>query len=276
MNFLKWAQNGGHVPFKLAPWDRCGHSSFRFDPDPGGGGGGGDPPADPPNPADPNNVPQFSQVQINGMLADEKRKHKAEMQKHVESLEKLQKEKGLTEEHRTTLSKQISDLQDSLMTAEQKSDAEKLRLSKEHKDQLTAAEQKAEVNWGMYTETKKNVAISAAATKHGAYRMEQLSAIVAPKAELLAIKDSEDKVIDWNVVVRNVKHKDKDGKEVTADVSVEKYVEIMKANEDFANLFVSQKLGGTGYHPGSPSGGGTPGEHMSSTEKISAGLARRI
>ncbi len=282
--FLKWVENGGLVGFKLAPWDRFGSSPFRFEGDGGGGGGSGDGGGDGDGDGDgggtggdggdPNVLPQFSQVQVNAMLAKEKSKHKGEMTKQIENLETLRQEKGLSDKQRTALSTQISELQESLMTAEQKSDAEKLRLAKEHKDQLTTAESKADANWGLYMQTKKDVAIAAAGTKHGAFRVEQLSAIVAPKAELVPVKDDQDNVVEWNVIVKKVKHKDKDGKEVEGDLSIDKYVELLKADENYANLFVSAKPGGTGYRPGSGTGG-PAGPDMTPTQKIAAGLTRR-
>ncbi|KKN73336.1 hypothetical protein LCGC14_0401490 [marine sediment metagenome] len=296
MRFTQWAESGGYVPFNLAPDFRMGHVNVYFfadagggdggggggggdggDGGDGGGGGGGDGGGEPgggdggAGGGSGGTDLKFSQADLNRISKKERDKYNSEKQVLIDQLKDVEKQKGLSDEARANLQTQIRDAEESLMTAQEKSKAELGRAAKVHGEALDVEKSRADLNWDMYVSEKKRVAISAAASKHGAYRAEQLTAVVEPMTEIVPVKDSNDNIIGHDVIVK-VTEKAEDGTTKEKALTVDEYVDAMRANEDHANLFVSTKQGGSGYRPGTS---GTPiGDlsNMSATDKIRAGL----
>lgn len=271
--FPRWIERGGVTPFNLAP---SFHPNVYFmdaggDP---GGGGGGDPPADPPaDPPSGEDAKQFSQADVNRMMAKESTKHKAEMTKTLDQLKTLKDSKGQSDEQRADLANRIREIEEGLMTEKDRSKAERDRLEKAHAAELQKEKNRGDVNWGRYVETRKRNEIAGAAMKHKAYRTEQLSAIVAPLAKVVAIKNSDgDETGEFKVMIPARVKKENSDEMIDKELSVDEHVAAMKENPDFANLFVSDKPGGTGFHPGSGKPGEPAGVNLTPAQKVTVGL----
>lgn len=249
---------------------------FEADPpDPSGGGGGGDPPVVPP--ADPPVPPAqgtFTQEQLNAYLKKEKDKHKTVLQQHLDRIKELEKGKNLSDEQRASLAISKSELEEQLLTAQQRAEKEKDKLTREHETVLSVETRRADTNWDLYMKTKKDNAISNAAVKHKAYRPEQLAAIVGPKCDLVAVKNENDEIVTWNVVVKAEVTKD-DGSKEMKTMSVDQFVEHIKAQDDYTNLFLSERVGGSGYRPSSGVTHGADPSTMTPQEKIAAGMRQQ-
>lgn len=207
------------------------------------------------------------------MMKKEGDKHKAEMTKTLDQSKTLKDSKGQSDEQRADLANRIREIEEGLMTEKDRSKAERERLEKDHTLALNKEKDRADVNWGRYVETRKRNEIAGAATKHKAYRTEQLAALVAPLAKVLEVKNSDgDATGEFRVVVPTRVKKENSDEMIDKNLTVDEYVASMKESADYANLFVSEKPGGTGFHPGSGKPGDPAGTNLTPAGKIAAGL----
>lgn len=281
MRTKKWFLNGD-LGRSMPRIGRVGRSRRPLrDPD---SHAGGVPPApvSPPAPApvppapapDPNAEKKFTQTDLNRLMAEQKRDHKAQTDKQIADLQELRDSKGQSDDARAKLSVQISDLQNSQKTAEEIARGEKEQLTKEHKEALAKSDARADENWRRYEAMLKANAVTSAASKHEAYRNEHVEAIVAPLIKLVPVEENGEVVRHDAVVPATVKKED--GTTEAKDLTVDEYVERMKSDPNYANLFVSKRVGGSGHQPGSGVPVGQDPANMTKEEKIQAGLKARF
>jgi len=228
-----------------------------------GGGSGGD---------DGNKT--FTQEELNSIVKREKTKleskYKEQTQKQLDELNKMRDAKDLTEAQRKKLDDRAAALEAELMTEREKAEAEKKRSQTKHQQELEATKTEAKQWQGLYEKERKDTAIMSAASKHKAFNPDQLLALVSPLTHVVQRKNDKGEVIpnSFETVVQTAV--EEDGKFVEKQLSVDKYVEYLKGRKEYANLFVSDRPGGTGYRPGSGDGSGS--KDMSAKDKIKAGL----
>ena len=215
---------------------------------------GTDDPPPPPPPPPPEPPKTFTQEEVNTFLAEDRRKHKAQVEKYIQDLEKMKESKNLTEKERTTLQQRIDDLNTQVLTKEQQLERERNKLQNEHKSALDK-EQADKESWkSRYHDSQIIRAIQDAAIRQEAFSPAQLVPLLKPDARLVEDTDADGQPIGTfspRVKFRDV---DSEGKPVVLDLSIEEAVKRMKELPDqYGNLFKSglvSGLGGTGSVPG--------------------------
>ncbi len=209
----------------------------------------------------------FTQDQVNKMLADDRRKHKAQVDKHVTELEQLKKSKSLNDQERQNLTSKIEELQNSVLTKEQRAakEQEKLKKDLESTTQQLTADRDA---WKTrYHTSQIKQAITGEAAAHKAFDPDALIAILGPATRLVEVLDEESKPTGDFVPKTRFKDKDKEGKEVALDLSVPEVVQRMKENPRYGYLFESTAKAGLGGSSGQGGRGGEVDPSTMSTEQ---------
>lgn len=198
----------------------------------------------------------FTQADVDRVVSErlnrEKKAFQSEKEKLVGQLQELESAKGLSDEERTALSTRIEELQTSMMTKEELSAKEKKKLEQKAAADLEAS--KAEISkWqGLYTNSTIERAITDAAASAEAFRPGQIVALLKPATRL---------VEENGQLVTKVKFdgKDKDGKPVQLDLTVDQAIKQMKETpEEFGNLFKSGVTPGLGGAGSAGEGAGEP------------------
>lgn len=244
-----------------------------------GGGGGDEPPGGGGNAGGGSGgggrIKTFTQEEVNSIVAKEKNAFRTKLQEQLDRVNTLAEEKNLSEQARSALAEQKTELEASLMTAQQKAEAEKKAAETKFQGELDKAQQDSKAWRSRFEVQMKDTAILAAAGKHAAYNPTQLLGLVSPLTTVEEIKDSDGNATGkfGTVVKTAIMEKGKDGKEALTEkaLSVDDYVGYLKGRKEYQNLFLSSRPGGTGHKQGS--GGGKAGEGMDGVSKISAGLA---
>lgn len=219
----------------------------------GGEGGGGNP--DNPGGTGNNNKggqdddkPTLSQKQLNKILAEEKRKYQAQIQKQVQELEGLKKSKGLTEKEKDTLQSRIEELQNSLLSKEQLSEKEKKKLAEEHKRQLDGVSSDRD-NWkNLFHRSTIERTIVDEAIKAEAFNPNQVVALLGNSTRLVEVTDGEGNPIPGKFIAKvRLDDVDKEGKPITLDLTIPEAITRLKdRTAEFGNLFKSNLTGGLG------------------------------
>lgn len=236
----------------------------------GGAGGGG---AGGAGGGDSNKT--FTQDELNSIVKREKAKlegkYKEQTQKQLDEINKIRDAKDLTEAQRKKLDDRAAALEAELMTEREKAESEKKRSQTKHQQELDNIQVESKQWRGLYEKERKDTAIMSAASKHKAFNPDQLLALVSPLTHVVQRKNDKGELIpnSFETVVQTAI--EENGKFVEKQLPVEKYVEYLKGKKEYANLFVSERPGGTGYRPGSGDGSGNT-KDMSPRDKIKAGL----
>jgi len=232
----------------------------------GSGSGGGD--------GDGNT---FNQKQVNAILKREKdkmeAKYKQQIQKQLDEVNQLKKAKDLTEAQRKKLDDRAASLQAELLTEREKAEAEKKRADEKHRTELDGVSAERDTWKGRYEDDRRENAILRAASKHDAYNAKQLVGLIAPKVKVTEVLDDDGN--GTSIFKTSIDAEVKEGdKMVMKNMTVDQYVEHMKGQDEFANLFIVKRIGGTGHRQGGTQVGGKDTSHLSPTDKIAAGLAK--
>jgi hypothetical protein len=209
-----------------------------------GSGGEGTPPVTDPKPSgEGKDTPKlFTQEEVNKFLADDRRKHQA----NVEALKKEAEKFQGTAKEKEALQQKIQDMEKSFLTKEQLAAQAAEAAKKAHETALatTAAERDQWKN--SLVKTVAETAISRAAAENKAFNPEQLSLLLKDQVEVRQKTDSNGQpIMDFETFL-NVKDKDKDGNPVVLTLSVTEGVKKMRMNPSFANLFLVDGTPGTG------------------------------
>lgn len=194
--------------------------------------------------ANPNQT--FTQDQVNKMLAEDRRKHKAQVDKHVSELEQLKKSKSLSDQERTNLTTKIEELQNSVLTKEQRAQKEQEKLKNDLKtttEQLTADRD----GWkNRFHTTQIRSAITSEAATHKAFDSDALIAILGPQTRLVEILDESNQPTGEFVPKTKFNDRDKEGKPVVMDYTVPEVVARMKEIPKYGYLFETTAQAGVG------------------------------
>ncbi len=194
--------------------------------------------------ANPNQT--FTQDQVNKMLAEDRRKHKAQVDKHVVELEQLKKSKSLSDQERAGLTTKIEELQNSVLTKEQRAAKEQEKLKKDL--ETTTAQLTADRDgWkNRFHTTQIKQAITSEAATHKAFDSDALIAILGPSTRLVEVHDDANVPTGEFVPKTKFKDKDKEGKEVVLDLTVPEVVSRMKELPKYGYLFETTAQAGVG------------------------------
>lgn len=197
----------------------------------------------------------FSQADVNTFLAKEKRKTQDVQKQLAVELEKVKKNFKLTEDERDDYSKQIEELQNKYMTAEEKARQKEEKAAKEHGKKLKDLEEDRNDWKSRYTSSSIDIAITRSAEVNEAISSEQIAALLRPNTVLKEKLDEDGK--PTGVLEPQVKFSDtdKEGKIINLNLTVPEAVKRMTELEQYGNLFKGGKTGGLGTEGGTTRAG---------------------
>lgn len=202
-----------------------------------------DDPVDPP--ADPTDPPKtFTQEQVNKMLAEDKRKHKAQLEKTESNLAEILESKNLSEAERAKAEEAREDILKQLRTKEEQARLDKKKLEIEYEGRLSAAEKRAKEAEAKYEDATITRALQDAAVAEDAFN----------PSVLVTYLKGDTKFRDGNVIV-SVPIVKEDGSVEEGAMTPAEAVKHMKDDpERFGGLFKSNIVSGVGGS-GSPNSG---------------------
>lgn len=184
----------------------------------------------------------FTQDEVNKFLAEDRRKHQA----NVDALKKEADKFQGTAKEKEALQQKIKEMESSFLTKEQLAAQASEAAKKAHETALatTAAERDSWKN--VFVKNVAETAIAKAAAENKAFNPEQLNLLLKDQVEVRQKTDANGAlVMDFDTFL-NVKDTDKDGKPVVLSLSVAEGVKKMRLNPSFANLFLVDGTPGTG------------------------------
>ncbi len=211
----------------------------------------------------------FTQAEVNRMLADDRRKHDKKVQETITQLEELKKAKGVSEQGRQELQNRIDELSNSLLTKEEQAKKEQEKLRNQHKQELENERKERERWHNLFTKESITNKITAAAAAAKAFSAEQVQALLSPHTRIAEVLDDDGKPTGDYVPKVKFSDKDKEGKDVSLDLTIEEAVKRMKELPDrFGNLFESDSPGGLGGLGGNRSGSGGSDPNKPPTDPV--------
>jgi len=203
----------------------------------------------------------FTQEEMNRILAEDKRKHQAQLQKMESQLTELAKSKTLTDQERATLKENLDAIAGQLRTKEQQAQLEKRQMEEAHATKMAEADQKAQVWESLYRDSTIARSLQDAAVKHEAFNTSQIVTQLKPWTRLIEIMDEKTSkgTGKYQVVVEMPDVDPTTGQPVPFTGTPEDAVKRMKEMpEQWGNLFKSGVVSGIGSS--SATGGLIPGQ----------------
>jgi len=203
----------------------------------------------------------FTQEDLNRILAEDKRKHQAQLQKMESQLTELAKSKTLTDQERATLKENLDAIAGQLRTKEQQAQLEKRQMEEAHATKMAEADQKAQVWESLYRDSTIARSLQDAAVKHEAFNTSQIVTQLKPWTRLIEIMDEKTGkgTGKYQVVVEMPDVDPTTGQPVPFTGTPEDAVKRMKEMpEQWGNLFKSGVVSGIGSS--SATGGLIPGQ----------------
>jgi len=203
---------------------------------------------------------RFTQDDLNRFLAEDRRKHQAQLQKMESQLNELAKSKSLTEQERQTLKENLDAIAGQLRTKEQQLTLEKRELEEKYQVKVQEAEKKAQVWEALFRDSTIDRSLQDAAVKHDAFNAAQVVTQLRPWTRMIEVMDEKTgkptgkykPVVDMPDVDATT------GEQVIMTRSPDEAVKRMKEMpEQWGNLFRSNVLSGIGSS--SATGGLMPG-----------------
>jgi len=207
------------------------------------------------------NESRFTQEDLNRFLAEDRRKHQAQLQKMESQLNELAKSKSLTEQERQTLKENLDAIAGQLRTKEQQLTLEKRQLEEQYQAKIEEAEKKTQVWEALFRDSTIERSLQDAAVKHEAFNPAQIVTQLRPWTRVIEVMDEKTgkptgkykPVVDMPDVDATT------GEQVMMTRSPEEAVKRMKEMpEQWGNLFRSNVVSGIGSS--SATGGLTPGQ----------------
>ena len=189
---------------------------------------------------------KFSQEDVNGIVAEEKRKTQVAQRKQAQELEELRKSSTLTKEEKETLQTQIEDLKKQYMTAEERSSRAKQEADKKNENLITELTQERDDALSQHSKLVIDNAITYAATEQKAIFVEPIAAILNPKTKLKATLDTDGNPTGEMSPVVLFEDVDKNDKPIVLELTIPETVKRMRELDRYANLFSGDKSGGLG------------------------------
>jgi len=183
----------------------------------------------------------FTQVELNKILADDKRKHQEKYGQLEQSYQDLLSNQNISEEQRKKLEERLEDVQASLRTKEQQAEYERKQSETKYEDQLKTAETRANHWEGLYKQETVVRSLQDAATGADAFNPNQIVGLLKPMTELKDIEGKLAPMIDFPDI------DEKTGAEITTLRTPAEAVKRMKElPKVYGNLFKSNVVSGVG------------------------------
>jgi len=196
----------------------------------------------------------LTQEQFNKALAEDKRKHQAQLAKVESDYKVLLDNKNLTEAETNSLKETLTTLQSELRTKEETLLHDKKQAEEKYKNKLSEVE-KEKSSWeGRYKQETIERAITDAAATGEAYRPSQVVNELRPFAKLMDIPDPKTGKASgrFKVVVELPEIDPTTKEEVIKTFSPDDAIKYMKDRPaEYGNMFKSNVVPGIGSHSGS-------------------------
>ncbi|MGN6136084.1 MAG: hypothetical protein ACTHK7_12180 [Aureliella sp.] len=127
----------------------------------------------------------FTQEDVNKMLAADKRKHQAQLQKVEAQLQTLSQDTQMSQQQREALEASLEDVRKQLRTKEQQAAIDKQNLEKSYQQRLADAESRAKEWETRYTTETIGRALTDAASKGDAFNTDQVVELLRNKTKLV-------------------------------------------------------------------------------------------
>lgn len=203
----------------------------------------------------------FTEDQVNKIVQQRLARQSEANAKTLEQLEQLKKIKTLSDEDRTNLQNQIDELNSALLTKEELAAKEKKKLEESLNSQVKIKEQEAQTWQNRFTDSTIVRSITDSAVSAEAYRPNQIVALLRPQTRLVEEMDGEGKPTGNFTPRVKFLGRDKDGKPVTLDLTIDETLKQMKEmTDEYGNLFKSGATSGLGGSNNSDGIGGGLGD----------------
>jgi chaperonin cofactor prefoldin len=199
----------------------------------------------------------FTQVEVNSILAENKRKLREQNETLVTELETLRSSKNLSQQEIDSLNQRIEGLQNQYMSDKEKAERERKRLLDEHKTAITSTSAERDTWKNRYTGERIQRDLTAAALEAEAFNASQIVDLLIGKAALSEEVGEDGKSTGNLLTTVKITVPDEKGvpKEVVLSPS-QAVTKMREMTERYGNLFKSKASGGTG---GNNTGGSTGG-----------------
>jgi hypothetical protein len=198
----------------------------------------------------------FTQDDVNRLLAEDRRKHQAQLKTMETKLQEVLASRNLTETERKALQENLAAVQGQLRTKDQQAALEKKEMEEQFSAKLTEAEKKVQTWESLYRETTIDRSLQDAAVKNDAFSPSQIVTFLRPMTKLLEEMDQVTKKTTgrYKPVVEMPDVDPKTGEPVMMVRTPEEAVKRMKELPDqYGNLFKAGVVSGIGS--GSATGG---------------------
>ncbi len=197
--------------------------------------------------------PRFRQEDLNKILAEDRRKHQAQIVKIQATLEETLTSKNLTTQERDSLASQLDEVKNSFKTVEERK-ASELR---DREKALEAAKKEA-ADWkARHDNLTIEQQLQSAAVGNDCFNAAQLTALLRPKTELKPVNDPQTgKFTGQSRVVVVLQEKDESNQVVAVEHSPESAVRRLKELPEWQNMFKANMAGGVGSNSHAGVGGG--------------------
>lgn len=199
-----------------------------------------------PAPAPEGKQTQFSQDDVNRMMAQARREGQAALQKAMDEVNALSAKVQLTSGERSELEARIETLNNQLLTKDELQKKEAAKAAKKYQDEIQALTADLDSWKHKYENATIIRALSDAAEKNQAYRTSQIIAILRDKTRLVEDLDQDGKPTGEMIPQVSFQDVDGNGNPVSLTLSPSEAVKRMQEMEEFANLFVTDGVGGFG------------------------------
>jgi hypothetical protein len=195
----------------------------------------------------------FTQEELNQVLAKDRRKHDAQLQKMESMLSDLSTSKSLTEEERSSMAAQLDEVRNASLTKEQQAAKEKKALEESYQRKLKELDQRGK-NWEqLYRESTIERSLADAAVKHDAFSPAQIVKQLRDITRLEEKTDANGKPTGKPIV--DFPEQGENGETTVTPLTPDAAVKRMKSlPEVYGNFFKGNVVSGVG----SGSGAGTP------------------
>jgi hypothetical protein len=191
---------------------------------------------------------RFTQDDLNRLLADDRRRHQAQLQKVQKTLEEVSANQNLTVQEREQLAQQLEDMRKETRTKEQQLAYERKQLEEQYEAKLKQEKQAREQWENRYREGTVERALMDAAVSGDAYDTDTMMAVLRPMTRLVEVMDEKTGKGTGKFEVK-VDFPDTDpttGERVAALHTPPSAVKRMKELPKYANLFKSGVVSGIG------------------------------
>lgn len=188
----------------------------------------------------------FTQEQVNTMLADQKRKIQTKAQDSIKQLENLKKTANLSKSEKENVEKQLSSLRSTMETEKQRAAREKAAQKNEYEQKIASLTAERDRLNNLYTGSTIKRSIADAASENKAIHNSQVEALLNPNTTLVEDVDAEGNPTGQMRPVVKFQDVDKDGNTVTVNYSPAEAVKRMTELPQYANLFESTNVSGSG------------------------------